>query len=558
MLANLFLEDHYGTRHVRPGRGRHRRRASACCSCCRSSASTTTASTARSRARRCGSSGCSILPAALLTPSSTSCPTPSLFAIVGRPAAILLIDRRSRWSARSCSRSCRTGCGAWARRSASIYIFFIGATGGALLAALLTDAFGPRAAVLVLVRPVDDHRRVPDPARRVVHPQRPVAGRRGAAARSWTSTERQQAIADGRSPRCRSPTSTSPTARCRCCSTSASRCSKGEVLALLGTNGAGKSTILRVIAGLGHAGTRRRPPQRPHRSPTSRPSSGRARHPHAARRQGRVPGDDGAREPRDGVRSSTATTTPTATRRIDRVLELFPALAERRTARRRRAVGRPAADAGAGDGAAPRPRGAAHRRALARPRAARRAGAARGRRAAQGRGHDDHHRRAVAQRRARRSPTGRCSSRRARSASRVRPPSSPNATTSPAPCSSGARAADRRARRARHAAARLRRRRHRARLSACSRWASCSSTGRPASSTSRSATWGSSAPACFALLVVELRRARSGSPPSAALVVGTLFGALIELVVDPPAVRRAARHRARRDHRHRAARRWRS
>ena len=39
------------------------------------------------------------------------------------------------------------------------------------------------------------------------------------------------------------------------------------------------------------------------------------------------------------------------------------------------------------------------------------------------RGHDDRHRRAVAQRRARRSPTAPCSSRRARCASRVRPPS---------------------------------------------------------------------------------------------------------------------------------------
>ena len=53
-----------------------------------------------------------------------------------------------------------------------------------------------------------------------------------------------------RSRWCSSPTSTSATATCRSCSTSPSRCRKGEVLALLGTNGAGKSTDPKVITGL--------------------------------------------------------------------------------------------------------------------------------------------------------------------------------------------------------------------------------------------------------------------------------------------------------------------
>ena len=135
-------------------------------------------------------------------------------------------------------------------------------------------------------------------------------------------------------------------------------------------------------------------------------------------RQGRVPGHDGAARTSRWRRSSTAATTPTSSRRLDRAYDLFPALVG--DARRRRAshaVGRPAADARAGDGAAARPRGARHRRAVARPRAARRPGAARRDRAAQGRGHDDHPRRAVAERRARRSPTAPCSSRRVRCAS---------------------------------------------------------------------------------------------------------------------------------------------
>ena len=103
---------------------------------------------------------------------------------------------------------------------------------------------------------------------------------------------------------------------------------------------------------------------------------------------------------------------------------------------RPRPLRRPAADAGPGHDADPRPRGAHHRRALARPRPDRRAGGPRGRATAPGDGHDDDHRRAVPQRRARRSPTGRSSWRRARSASRARPPSWPNATTSREPCSS--------------------------------------------------------------------------------------------------------------------------
>ena len=88
--------------------------------------------------------------------------------------------------------------------------------------------------------------------------------------------------------------------------------------------------------------------------------------------------------------------------------------------------------------------------------------------------------------------------------------------------------------------------------SACSRWASCSSTARPASSTSPSATWAWSVPACSCW-----RRSsttcRSGWRSSAALIVGTLYGAVAPTHRHPPAVQRAARHRARGDDRHRPA-----
>ena len=75
-------------------------------------------------------------------------------------------------------------------------MFFIGATGGALLAAFFTDAFGPRAAVLAARRAVDDHRRVPDHARRVRHHATTCRSSSPSCARSWTSTG-----ASRRSPR---------------------------------------------------------------------------------------------------------------------------------------------------------------------------------------------------------------------------------------------------------------------------------------------------------------------------------------------------------------------
>ena len=131
----------------------------------------------------------------------------------------------------------------------ALYIFFIGATGGALLAGLLSNAYGTRAAVIVLYVPAtvvggallirsasfihddlrlvsrelreeqDEHRRRSDNPDHVAALQ---------VSQIDFSYGQVQILFDvGFEVR------------------------KGEVLALLGTNGAGKSTILRVIAGLG-------------------------------------------------------------------------------------------------------------------------------------------------------------------------------------------------------------------------------------------------------------------------------------------------------------------
>ena len=216
----------------------------------------------------------------------------------------------------------------------SIYIFFIGATGGALLSA------SAHRRVRLAHRgdrdhgSVDDHRRVPDPARRELHPQRPLAGRRRAAGGDGRASA-PAGVTDGDPRPCRSPTSTSPTARCRCSSTSASRSRRGEVLALLGTNGAGKSTILRVIAGLGTPGrgvVRLNGRTITYTAPEQRAKlgirillGGKGVFPAMTVHENL--GDGGVRLP--GRRRRL----PTSPR--PRVLELFPALADRRRRRRR-------------------------------------------------------------------------------------------------------------------------------------------------------------------------------------------------------------------------------
>ena len=85
----------------------------------------------------------------------------------------------------------------------------------------------------------------------------------------------------------------------------------------------------------------------------------------------------------------------------------------------------------------------------------------------------------------------------------------------------------------------------------CWRSASCSSTGPPESSTSRSGGMGLVGAGLLVLLTAQY-----GVPfwlaVLAALVVGTLYGALLEHHHHPPALRRAARHRAGGHDRHRA------
>lgn len=192
--------------------------------------------------------GLLILPAAVLTPVQYLMPNVALFVVAGLPQLVLLSTAFALVGPvlQSIVPYRLRGLGS---ALGAIYIFFVGATGGALLAALFTNLYGVRAAVLLLIVPstvvggvlilrsatfirndlsmvvaelreeLDEHeRRRTDPEQ---VPALQVAG-------VDFSYGHVQVLFDA-----------------------GFEVRRGEVLALLGTNGAGKSTLLRVVAGLG-------------------------------------------------------------------------------------------------------------------------------------------------------------------------------------------------------------------------------------------------------------------------------------------------------------------
>ena len=128
-------------------------------------------------------------------------------------------------------------------------MFFVGATAGALLAAFFTDALGPRAAVLILMIPsslvggfllLRSSRFIKNDLSLVVAELR----------EEMEENERQKTRVED-VPVLQATSIDFSYGQVQVLFDVGFEVRKGEVLALLGTNGAGKSTILRVIAGLG-------------------------------------------------------------------------------------------------------------------------------------------------------------------------------------------------------------------------------------------------------------------------------------------------------------------
>jgi ABC-type branched-subunit amino acid transport system ATPase component/MFS family permease len=188
-----------------------------------------------------------ILPSALLTPLQFQAPNVTLFVVLGLPLGVLLsaafvmvgpllqsiVPYRLR------------GLGA---SMAMISIFLLGATGGALLAAPLIDAFDPAVAVPLLLVPatVVGGLLIMQSARSVRDDLALVT----AELREEQADHRRRRADPERVPVLQVQGVDFAYGSVPVLFDVGFEVARGEVLALLGTNGAGKSTILRLVEGL--------------------------------------------------------------------------------------------------------------------------------------------------------------------------------------------------------------------------------------------------------------------------------------------------------------------
>jgi ABC-type branched-subunit amino acid transport system ATPase component/predicted MFS family arabinose efflux permease len=189
-----------------------------------------------------------ILPGAVMVPIQFSMPNAALFTLAGIPttvaasAAFAMAGPVLQQVVPYRLRGMGTALG-------TLYIFVIGALGGALLSALLVGSFGERTAVIVLAVPstlagglilIGSSRNIRSDIAMVVDDLR-------------REHDEQEAMADrpDEIPALSVAGIDFAYGPVQVLFDVAFHVDRGETLALLGTNGAGKSTILRVVAGLG-------------------------------------------------------------------------------------------------------------------------------------------------------------------------------------------------------------------------------------------------------------------------------------------------------------------
>jgi ABC-type branched-subunit amino acid transport system ATPase component/predicted MFS family arabinose efflux permease len=192
--------------------------------------------------------GLLILPVAVLTPIQYAMPNAVAFSLAGVPPTVLVITAFSMVGPvlQSVVPYRLRGMGA---AFGGIYIFFIGATGGALLAAFFVDALDARAAVLLLVIPsmLVGGAFILRSAVFIKHDLSLVVAE---LREELAEEERRRADPDA-VPAIQVHGVDFSYGQVQVLFDIGFEVRRGEVLALLGTNGAGKSTILRAIAGLG-------------------------------------------------------------------------------------------------------------------------------------------------------------------------------------------------------------------------------------------------------------------------------------------------------------------
>ena len=192
--------------------------------------------------------GLLILPVGFLLPIQYAMPNPALFTAFGVLPFVLLITAFTMVNPvlQAVVPYRLRGMGS---ALGAIYVFFIGATGGALLAAFFTNAVGPRTAILVLSVPstILGGFLVMRGATSIKSDLSLVV----AELRDDLAEHQRQQQDPEHVPAIQVHNIDFSYGAVQVLFNVSFEVQRGEVLALLGTNGAGKSTILRAISGLG-------------------------------------------------------------------------------------------------------------------------------------------------------------------------------------------------------------------------------------------------------------------------------------------------------------------